>query len=394
MLDQVRHPDRHTWKRRLGGLVLLGAVLVAVVGGLFFLVALTPCRLRLEPGSQVAYTITTARHAADADGVVHATPQEERTATVHLVCLGAANEVALVEPGGDGQREELTLLRFEEDGSARRMDSALRLLPDGRALGFFDFNLLPLPEGLDQSWRVNVLYAVPPPGQRQVPGRVRRMSNGLRPEFELSLDTIEWTDRRSGARWVQLKDLTCRYRYDTAQGIVDQASLSVMVGIEGADGIAYHQVRVQVQGRLVQAGGEGVAQLRDLALASAQAQEDLEQGRRERVAQQLARLLPLEANADGPLHALARRLMQDAGPDLVLPAPTGWSLQLFSVGRSREASARAIAEGLLADGYPARVVVGGDRVGVRLGPYRERAESLFATMRERFPQDQPLWVRE
>src|SRR5262249_38734793 len=158
---------------------------------------------------------------------------------------------------------------FAPDGSARRFEPASVVHDEGKALGFFDFNLLPLPPGSEQSWNVSLVYAALPPEHRQVQGKVRRVANGSRPSFKLSLPTVEWVNE--DRRWQQIKELTCNYRFDTAKGVVESATVECQAGIERPDGYHRYHVRTDLVLVGVTAGKDEAVALRDLALATAEA---------------------------------------------------------------------------------------------------------------------------
>jgi hypothetical protein len=50
---------------------------------------------------------------------------QERVSQITLVCIGQGNEVALVEPGGGHGREGISLLNFQSDGTARRVNEGV-----------------------------------------------------------------------------------------------------------------------------------------------------------------------------------------------------------------------------------------------------------------------------
>lgn len=382
-------PSTRHWKRQAAVGTFVLVVAIGALGCLFFLMAIAPCRVALSPGSVVSYRLTSEAVPLDAPGA----EPTARLRELHLVCYDRGNQVALISSDAGGRRDELTLMRIDEDGRARRLDPARRLLEEGKAIGFFDFNLLPLPEGLDQSWRVDLVYAVPPPGKRRVQARVRRLTNSSRPEFELTLPTIEWIEHRPEERWCQIKNLVCRYRYDSRQGIVDRARIEFVAGVETRAGARFHRVRLTLDGRREPTVHDPIA-VRDLALATAGVQVALEDGRRARLGPLVERLRGASAAGPERLQRLARELARAVDR---VPAPPpgerGWAVQVATVGSGRRAHAERLAESLNADGWPAFVVDRGTLLSVCVGPYADRDPRVVAALRERFPHDRPFWTR-
>lgn len=381
------------WKKQVTLGTLVGVLLLGALGCLFFIMALAPCRVDFEPGTLVTYRLQTAVYPMGEGEALHSEQQ-----VLNLVCIDHGNELAMVSAGERGTRDELTLLQMSSDGRMRRYDPALQLLDEGKSLGFFDFNLLPLPEGLDQDWHVELTYAVPPPGKRRVQARVRRVTNGFNPVFELRLPTIEWVERQPRERYCQIKDLVCRYRFDGRQGIVDQADLAFIAGVEdeGAAGARFRRVHISLVGHIDRGEVENAVALKDLALATVDTQTRLESGRRDQL-RPLAARLRAAAQHEGPerLRQLAldlARVAEGAQPRAGAGGGGQWAVQVASVATSRRAAAAALVAELNADGWPAWLDERGHALAVLIGPYRERDEAILAPLRQRFPRERPLWV--
>ncbi len=388
------------------------AVGAALAGSYAFLISLRPCRLSLSPGTVIDFHLATEYRTLN-DGELG--PPRERTTRITLVCIGHGNEVALVEP--DGARDGISLLSFQSDGTARLLGDD-GLADVGKALGFFDFNLLPLPPGNEQSWKVSLVYAALPPGRRQVLGQVRRTANGARPEFELRLPTIEWVNERN--RYVQVRNLVCRYRFDPARGIVDRARVTCETGVEAAAGPIRHRVQVALDMIGIQHSGGDTAALRDLALASAATQSAI-------AAQHYQRLVPLMTRLDqggvevAVLREIADRLRLqargrlrgdaeqrprpedsrtemadgretgDGRREIAVVAPPGSvELQVATVASSRRTQAEALVSKLVAAGIPARVQTSGNWLVVRAGPFAERDAQVAARVKA-LSGSAPLW---
>jgi len=389
-------------KTHAAALVTVAAVLAAIIGCWAFFVSLRPCRLRFEPGTLVDYALRTEWSEIRDDGSI--APPRVREQRISLVCIGDGNEVALVAPGHE-RGEQVTLMNFAPDGTARRLNDE-HLADEGKTLGFFDFNLLPLPAGSEQNWNVSLVYALLPPGKRQVMARVKRRSNSARPEFELKLPTVEWVE---ADRYRQVKNLTCNYRFDTARGVVERAVVKCDTGIERDDGRHCFRITVTLELVSVDRIGGGTAALRDLALATAAADDAVARRHRERLAPLIERLGRSGVAVPG-LRAVADRLrIEAAGGDqlpvrpappptpkavsaALLPAAGTWTLQVASAPAARRADAERLAGKLGAAGLPAQVAASGKHVVVRVGPFATRDQLVFDRVR-RSSGVLPIWRR-
>lgn len=408
--------DTGGMKAHAAALVAVAAALAAIIGCWAFFVSLRPCRLRFEPGTLVDYALRTEWSEIRDDGSV--APPRVREQRVSLVCIGDGNEVALVAPGHE-RGEQVTLMNFAPDGTARRVADE-RLADEGKTLGFFDFNLLPLPAGSEQNWNVSLVYALLPPGKRQVMARVKRRSNSSRPEFELKLPTVEWVE---GERYRQVKNLTCNYRFDTARGVVERAVVRCDTGVERDDGRHCFRVAVTLDLVGVDRLGGATAALRDLALATAAADDAVARRRLERLAPLIERIG--RSGAEVPaLRAIAERLRLEAAGGVAQPpggrpvptrppvaprvaqahapaapgapdapvSPARWTLQAASAPASRRAEAERMAGRLGAAGLPAQVAASGRYVVIRVGPFAGKDQEIFDRVR-RSTGVEPIWRR-
>lgn len=379
-------------------------VLILLVGVWLWFVSLRPCRIALKPGQLVSYRLSTEWSPIGADDVAGEPTLDSQD--IDLICIGGDNEVALVNPGVGGARDEITLLDFAGNGSVRRFDPTSQVHDDGKALGFFDFNLLPLPPGSEQSWNVSLIYAALPPDRRQVQGKVRRLTNGSRPTFRLTLPPIDWINQ--DRRWQQIKGLKCEYRFNTAKGVVESATIVCQAGIERPDGYLRFNVRTDLILVGMTAGKDDALALRDLALATAEAQDALAARRAERLEGALGRLARNPATHER-LRALAGRLRNDVArvagkpprerqvehaPEPAPPAAaSGWSVQVGSATLKGRAAVDRVAKDLVAAGFPAYVVAKKKSALVLVGPYAEQDPAVFGEMRKRFAKAKPYWVK-
>jgi hypothetical protein len=394
-------------KRWAPSLAMVAVILVALVGGVAFLLAMRPCVLELPPGRMATYRLVHEFRAwpepepieTIINGETHREPapdpvlrRDERT--LWLIGTGADGDAALLVSGAaEAQRPELVRVHLANDGTVRRRHPQEGLLDEGPTIDFFDFNLLPLPEGLEQRWDTSLPYAYPPAGQRVQRVSVRRTHNGSTPRFHLKMPTIEWVDRRPGTeleeRYVQIKDLSARYRFDTGRGLVERADLTFITGAETIDGLQRYRVRISLELLDVSTAPDAVGSLHQAAEAIAELQAAID--RQDPVtsaalARQLAGL-PVQTPA---LAAAAGGLARDAAG--VPPAQAGWAVRVAAVDASRDSQAEQLRLGLVADGYPAYISRQGALLLVSAGPFRERKDAVLQDLTRRYPSNRPYWV--
>jgi len=376
--------DLARWKQHIV-LVMVAVVLVAAVAGTWaFIVSLRPCRLHFQPGTVCEYVLRT-EYRELRDGQLSAPRLHEQRLT--LVCVGSDNEVAMIAPSPDRPGvDEVTLLDFAADGAARRV-TADGPTDEGKALGFFDFNLLPLPPGNEQDWKASLVYAALPVGERQVTAKVKRRSNSAKPEFELRLPTKEWVNEHN--RWMQVRNLVCSYRFDGGRGVVDRAQVKCDTGIERDDGAHRFRVIVTLDLLSIENRTGETAMLRDLAVASVETQQALDGRQGERLTSLIARLE--RAGASTPaLRQVAERLRDEASRQLSAPAER-WILQVASLPVAKRANAETLVRTLNVQGLAARLVVSGGNLLVGIGPVSQRDQRLATAVR-RVSGVEPHWM--
>jgi hypothetical protein len=370
--------------KRFPVMVVLAALIAAASGVLFFFWALRSCPLVLDEGTLLTYRLRTElRRDPDRPEVVTVDEQ-----TVDLYCLNQNNDVALLARGEDGER--ISLLRLGRDGSAAPYNGELLKADLGHAIGFFDFNLLPLPLDSHQSWEVTLHYGYLPVGRQEVTGQVSRVRNGPNPEFELRLDTVEWVEREPYEHWRSLSNLVVRYRYDASRRIVDRAHLTCRFGLEGRTTARFASVDVHLELERWNRSDQPVA-MRDLALATA----ELQAGRYSRHEEQAVLLHLLDRVDDHPrLQALARRLMEGGGVPPRQPAPPtrSWQVQVASVEAARRPQAEAVVAELRRQGWPGGLIEREGRLLILVGPFREQDAATLATLRA-LCGDEAFWVQ-
>ncbi|MFW5846001.1 MAG: SPOR domain-containing protein [Planctomycetota bacterium] len=382
--------------KRFPVFVVLVALMAAGFGVLAFFWAFRSCPLLLDEGTLLTYRLRTELRR-DPDRPQDVLVDEQ---LIDIYCLNDRNDVALLARGSGGER--ISLLRLQRDGSAAPYRNQ-ELQPDvGHAIGFFDFNLLPLPQDAHQSWSVWVRYGYLPEDAQEVPGRVRRVRNGPNPEFELRLDTVEWLEQEPYEHFRSMSDFVVRYRYDADRRIVDQAHLSCRYGLEGRSAARVADIDVHLELERWNRAQRHLA-VRDLALATASVQEGRYGAAEERVVLQR---LAQQVREHPRLRALAMRLIAGPRPETptgisdasggleprVATGPT-WAVQVASVRRSRERQAAAVVAELERQGFRARLVRQGERLAIRIGPYPQREEAVLTRLRRLTGAADAFWVR-
>jgi hypothetical protein len=373
---------------------IIAAALVAALGIMAFVLALRPSYLEFEPGQVVSYRLRVQTselidHPDKRDVELPASIQEQ---DLHLIGVGGMNE-AVVLTNIDGH-DQITLLTFNKNGSARRLDAAARPADAGVAIGLFDFNLMPLPPGSEQVWNVDVAYALLPPAKRVLQGKARRLRSGTSPEFQLKLPpSVEWIG--PDQRYMQIRDLTSSYRFNTSQSLIERADIRAIAAFERADGSHRFKVRIELDlvnvGRIV----DDPTHIRNLALAGMDAQTALTQGHRERLGTIVDRLL----NASIQDQRL-RGYVQDLVSKIRNPKPTknttiknnSYAVHLASCHPDRRTDAQRFVAQLASEGFRAYLVEQGNQLAILVGPYLDRDPTVLRTLSQRYPQQRAAWV--
>lgn len=385
---------RGIWRaiqQHAAGVVTASALVALVVGVALYLFALRPCPLVLEPGTYVNYRLRTEILPIDAEGVAIG-PARSEEQSLDLLCYSGENDAALIAPG-EGGKGEVTLVRFNEDGRARRYDASERLLADGKALGFFDFNLLPLPQGMQQTWDVTLTYAALPVGRRQVEGEVERVGGGTHPTFELRLPTVEWVEPRPYEHYRQVRNLVCRYGYHSVRQVVDRADLRFTAVIERPQGPEAFAVHCQLKLVDYREGEDDVVALRDMIMGAVEAQAVRDRDDHDRLRRVLRRLAEYDVR-NPALRELVRDLeAQEGEPGMQGAVDGSWLVQVASVGIEARDRAQRLVERLRSQGFPASTQETTRHVSVVVGPYPGRDEAIMERLASVFPRNQPFWKR-
>lgn len=378
----------HSIQRRAPQVVLALVVVMGLLGVAAFYFALRPCVLELQAGRIVHYRLTTTILPEDR---LDQRVLREEIQDVRLIQLGADGEGALLVQPHWARRGELRPVSMRRAGQVLLRDGDLTL-DYGPAVGYFDFNLLRLPPGLDQAWDAEVRYGYPPPDKRAHNVRIRRTHNGSRPRFRWQLPAIEWVDRAppgmgmaDGQRYVQMQDVTVTYRFDTQRGIWQDAQMQFSAGVETAEGYVRHRIAIE----LVMLTVEGVASAEQGDLRSAVSQLQQVQGMVAR--QQIEHIgdviEPIRRSSLPFLAALAQGWYADMRAE---PTAGAAAIQVATLGQER--SAQSLRWQIVGDGYPAVVRRQGRHWVVYAGPFAQRDELVLADVRRRFLANKPFWT--
>jgi SPOR domain len=373
---------------------VVAALLVAGLGVTAFVLALRPSRLHFTPGQLITYHLKTeiSEVIETQDRKDQELPPMVQESDLHLICVGPDNTAVLLAKA-DG-RDQVALMTFAANGMARELDAASRPSDSGRAVGFFDFNLLPLPPGSEQIWNVDLTYAVLPPGKRSLQAKARRTRSGANPEFQLKLPaSVEWVGEDQ--RYLQVRDLTSQYRFNTSKGVIEEATVRCLAGYERPEGRRRHKLKLTLS--LVSIGTitDDPGQVRDLAIACTDAQTALAAGRKERLAAISQRLTSVTVQ-DPRLRALAESVIGEIrnGPRPAQPTgPRGlWAVHLASGPAELRADAQRFVDNLAGLGFRAYLAAQGPTLSVLVGPYYDRDPAVIRSLSQRFPQQRATWV--
>lgn len=393
--------DRTDFKQVTTLLVVGGVVLACIAGITAFALSFRPSRFRLDPGTVLIYHMVTTTTEISSDNREGRPYSDERT--IAMVGIGADNEIALLAEEARG-RDRISLHRIDSDGTATLLDAAARPVGGSRAIGLFDLNLLALPpSATEQSWDVQLTYAVMPPAKQLVQARAKRSKSSSNPEFQLKLPALEWLDAGNGAGgYRQIKDLLVTYRFRNSQHAVDQVRLQATYAVEQPEPAAKRRFRIVTTLELIDRDvlDEDPQHLRNAALACAAASEalnDPEIGSQRRRA--------LAADLRGADTAIARlRQLTDRLAGEVLRQPLAnklappraslhYAIQVAIGPEAQKAQAEQYARTLIASGFTARVEpANAGNLRVMVGPFADKNAEVLDRLQRAFPYLKPLWI--
>ena len=376
--------------------VVLGVVaLMGVIGIVAFYLALRPCVVEVKPGQIVRYEVSKKIFADASEGDEEALLREERS-TVSLIMLSADGLSAMLVAPPGARRPDLRFVELKRTGQVL-LRSGETSLSHGPKVGYFDFNLMSLPPGLDQAWDAEVHYGYPPSSKRSHSTHIRRTHNGSIPRFSWRLPAIEWVDQTppelvavDGQRYVQMQDLVMTYGFDTSRGLWDSARLRFRAGVETPEGLLRHRVEVSLKLREVELlTGEQLREARQAVNRIDRIQSLMASGNvteaRSRIADESRSRIP-------EITHLLERWRADANAQA---GPGDFLIQVATISEQRS---EALRWHIIAEGYPAVVLrKKGALAVVYAGPFAEKRSSALADIRRRLRRDywhnNPFWVQ-
>lgn len=290
----------HPRPRRFWWWIAVACLAVAGVGVGLFALAFRTCRFAVEPGTALHWSLTVRSAPLADDG----TRGPERSAEHRLVLVGLGPETEaaawLTGPAG-GPPAQAQAVAAPRDLRLRLRGRDGRPGDCGPALAGFDFNLLPLPLGVEQEWPSEVVWAALPPGRRAVAVEVKRLRSGAVPQFRCDFPrSIEWVDPTTG-RYRQVRDLRALYRFDTLRGVPREAEISFTLREEQPPPAAFTARAVSFSLVFLERRAAGDPARLRAAAVDAFAAEAMLAARTRPPAELLQRL----ARADGPFRELA-----------------------------------------------------------------------------------------
>jgi hypothetical protein len=221
------------------------------------------------------------------------------------------------------------------------------------------------------------------------------MRSGSNPEFQLKLPaSVEWIGEDQ--RYMQIRDLTSKYRFNTSQSLIENADIRCVVGFERADG--RHRFKVRIELDLVHVGriADDPGQIRELALAGMDAQTALTQGHRERLSTIGKRLI--DASVQDPrlrryVQALIDQIRNPAKTTPHATTNTTFAVHLATCPIERRNDAQRFVAQLATQGFRAYISENGGVLSVLVGPYLDRDPAVLRTLSQSYPQQRATWVR-
>ena len=329
------------------------------------------------------------------------------------MCWSADNDIALLttyRKGRGSAQEELSHLRISPKGEVSRYIGEELKHNSGQSVGhFFDFNLFPLPPGLEQTWTVPMVYGILPPQKNEVFATVRRVRNGSHPKFVLTFPPVAWVKRGPSDPYSQISDFRCEYIFDIARGIVEEAKITFIFARERPQPQRVQQVHVEMNLMLQDwSQFEDAIALRDTAMHGLDIQAALNQEHAERLSGLLHRI-PNQGKAMPKAlqryFAAIKNRVSDQLPPQRQQAPRqetprqqvqrrgSYALQIMSVKETHRSKAEADVAKLKRQGYKAFLGKKGSRYAVCVGPFAEKDQGVYRELSARYSRNKPFWVK-
>lgn len=386
-------------KRHAPLAAVVAAALVAVAGGVLFLLATRPSRFAISPGEFLYYRVHLEGIEKVDGGGERAPRREDR----ELLLVGTGIDNQCLMAVAQASQVTVALVVIGSDGQVRTCDAAGRRGEAGLAVGWFDLSLCALPPGSEQAWdEPDLVYAALPPQRRTVQAKARRLRSGASPEFQIKLpSSIEWINR--AGFYEQVREAMCTYRFANSKHAVEYAELKLVSGEEQSDGRRLIRWRYEVSLAARGTIDDDPRVMRDLALTGA-AIQDAAESHRERLPALATRLGGIEVS-DQRLREIARRLAERARAPGSSPqrlpieqtAPPVQARQRFEVvvttlAAERRAEAEQLMRRLSRKDLKAYVASTAQGVTVVVGPYGERDATVMKTLSELLPNQRLAWT--
>lgn len=401
----------HWVRQRAGVLVACCVGLMALAGIAIFILAFQECRFAPGTGSMWEYQLQTDVYGIAEDGGLGKLRGSSKR-QLDMMCLSADNDIALIASGTAG-RNEVSLLKISPKGQVSRFLDDELLSNSGKSIGhFFDFNLFPLPQGMERSWTVPMVYSILPAHKNQVFATVRRVSNGSHPKFKMTFPTVAWLQGGPETPYSQMSDFVCTYTFDVRRGLVESAHISFLFAQESRRSLKAHQRRVNIALTL-----QSFSAIEEKEVSSVWKNLDLASGAQSRMnaghidkARALMNKLRTSSQQFPALRTLIaemdNEIRQQSGvidrPQLSQPQPphterkpsatTYYALQVASVAAHRRSQAEQEVARLKRDGFKATLGRKGDALVICIGPYAHKDTQVLATFTRRYPRNKPFWI--
>lgn len=407
------------WIRQHSGGVLAACVSVMAIAGIsFFVLAFQECRFAPAAGATWQYQLTTELFKFKEDGTL-GDCEARLSHDLDLLCLNNDNEIALVSAEqrsrGNG-RVEMNRMHVSPKGQVSRYLNDEVLNNSGQLVGhFFDFNLFPLPEGLEQSWSVPMVYGILPPQKNQVVASVKRVRNGSRPKFQLTFPPVAWVKKSPKDFYSQISSFRCDYVFDIKRGIIEEAHIDFVFARERPHPENVRQYKVRMKLLLSDYGKlDNLIAGRDMALSVEALQNAYNKDQLERVREILAQLDGVDLEALHPSlkliydsikresqteqrreRARPQRTQQQTQQQQTqrTPAQSGrYALQIASIGLDRKSAGLREVEKIKRQGYNAFLGKRNNYYIICVGPYEQKEAAVRDTFLQRDPDNPPIWV--
>lgn len=405
------------WMRNnVGTLLALLVCLMAVAGIAVFILAFQPCRFAPEAGATWQYQLTTELYRYEEDGEL-GDCEARLTHDLDMLCLNGDNDIALVTAEKSQRRQpttDISRLQISPRGQVSRYVNDELINNSGQLVGhFFDFNLFPLPEGLEQSWTMRMVYGILPPQKNPVIASVKRVRNGSHPRFQLSFPPVAWVRKGPQDYYSQISQFRCDYTFDVRRGVIEEALISFVYARERPhpENIRQYQVKMLLNLKSWSRFEDPIA-LRDMALKAMDMQNSLNANHDDQVKDILRQI----ESAPGALHPALMKIYNEARRESGVPrsqqrpAPQQeeqqrqpqqqtatprqrrYALQIASISKRRRSAADAEIKKLHRQGFDAFVAERNNYLIICVGPFLQKRQDVYKTFRDRSPDNPPLWV--